>query len=112
MDHGCNSRRCRRRRNGLNNFGLRWGSRADSMATSGHEFLEEDEMGFLLPPPQVDLLLVPSLRDEMLTITNFSGHPWLTDRLAVANPIPVVPPVTSPIFPSSLPIFISPGKAA
>jgi Asp-tRNA(Asn)/Glu-tRNA(Gln) amidotransferase A subunit family amidase len=24
---------------------------------------------------QVDLLLVPSLRDEMLTITNFTGHP-------------------------------------
>ena len=29
---------------------------------------------------QVDLLLVPSLRDEMLTITNFSGHPSLTLR--------------------------------
>ncbi|HVJ09317.1 MAG TPA: amidase family protein [Acidisarcina sp.] len=27
---------------------------------------------------QVDLLLVPSLRDEMLTITNFTGHPSLT----------------------------------
>ena len=27
---------------------------------------------------QVDLLLVPSLRDEMLTITNFTGHPALT----------------------------------
>src|SRR4029077_14016583 len=26
---------------------------------------------------QVDLLLVPSLRDEMLTITNFTGHPSL-----------------------------------
>jgi len=24
---------------------------------------------------QVDMLLVPSLRDEMLTITNFTGHP-------------------------------------
>jgi Asp-tRNA(Asn)/Glu-tRNA(Gln) amidotransferase A subunit family amidase len=28
----------------------------------------------------VDLLLVPSLRDEMLTITNFTGHPSLTLR--------------------------------
>ena len=29
---------------------------------------------------QVDMLLVPSLRDEMLTITNFTGHPSLTLR--------------------------------
>jgi Asp-tRNA(Asn)/Glu-tRNA(Gln) amidotransferase A subunit family amidase len=29
---------------------------------------------------QVDLLLVPSLRDEMLTIGNFTGHPSLTFR--------------------------------
>jgi len=29
---------------------------------------------------QLDLLLVPSLRDEMLTITNFTGHPSLTLR--------------------------------
>lgn len=28
----------------------------------------------------VDLLLVPSLRDEMLTLTNFTGHPSLTLR--------------------------------
>jgi Asp-tRNA(Asn)/Glu-tRNA(Gln) amidotransferase A subunit family amidase len=28
----------------------------------------------------VDLLLVPSLRDEMLTISNFTGHPSLTIR--------------------------------
>jgi Asp-tRNA(Asn)/Glu-tRNA(Gln) amidotransferase A subunit family amidase len=28
----------------------------------------------------IDLLLVPSLRDEMLTITNFTGHPSLTLR--------------------------------
>jgi Asp-tRNA(Asn)/Glu-tRNA(Gln) amidotransferase A subunit family amidase len=27
---------------------------------------------------QVDLLLVPSLRDEMLTLSNFTGHPSLT----------------------------------
>ena len=29
---------------------------------------------------RVDLLLVPSLRDEMLTLTNFTGHPSLTLR--------------------------------
>lgn len=29
---------------------------------------------------KVDLLLVPSLRDEMLTVTNFTGHPSLTLR--------------------------------
>jgi len=29
---------------------------------------------------QVDMLLVPSLRDEMLTITNATGHPSLTLR--------------------------------
>src|SRR5437868_11578851 len=28
----------------------------------------------------VDLLLVPSLRDEQLTLTNFTGHPSLTFR--------------------------------
>jgi Asp-tRNA(Asn)/Glu-tRNA(Gln) amidotransferase A subunit family amidase len=28
----------------------------------------------------VDLLLVPSVRDEMLTITNFTGHPALVLR--------------------------------
>jgi Asp-tRNA(Asn)/Glu-tRNA(Gln) amidotransferase A subunit family amidase len=35
-----------------------------------------EEMGRLFA--RVDLLLVPSLRDEMLTITNFTGHPSLT----------------------------------
>jgi Asp-tRNA(Asn)/Glu-tRNA(Gln) amidotransferase A subunit family amidase len=29
---------------------------------------------------QVDVLLVPSLRDEILTITNFTGQPSLTLR--------------------------------
>jgi Asp-tRNA(Asn)/Glu-tRNA(Gln) amidotransferase A subunit family amidase len=29
---------------------------------------------------EVDLLLVPALRDEMLTVTNFTGHPSLTLR--------------------------------
>jgi Asp-tRNA(Asn)/Glu-tRNA(Gln) amidotransferase A subunit family amidase len=36
------------------------------------------EMGRLFS--QADLMLVPSLRDEMLTITNFTGHPSLTIR--------------------------------
>src|SRR5215468_4559752 len=34
---------------------------------------------------QVDLLLVPSLRDEMLTITNFTGQPSLTFRAGFVN---------------------------
>jgi Asp-tRNA(Asn)/Glu-tRNA(Gln) amidotransferase A subunit family amidase len=34
---------------------------------------------------QVDLLLVPSLRDEMLTVTNFTGHPSLTLRAGFVN---------------------------
>jgi Asp-tRNA(Asn)/Glu-tRNA(Gln) amidotransferase A subunit family amidase len=34
---------------------------------------------------QVDLLLVPSLRDEMLTISNFTGHPSLTLRAGLVN---------------------------
>ncbi len=37
-----------------------------------------NEMGRLML--QVDMLLVPSLRDEMLTITNSTGHPSLTLR--------------------------------
>src|SRR5207253_5402260 len=55
---------------------------------------------------QVDLLLVPSLRDEMLTITNFTGHPSLTLRAGFvqvsqarsdwapdpANPLPTFSP--------------------
>src|SRR5205085_8555882 len=28
----------------------------------------------------VDIMIVPSLRDEQLTITNFTGHPSLTMR--------------------------------
>jgi len=33
----------------------------------------------------VDVLLVPSLRDEMLTISNFTGHPSLTLRTGFVN---------------------------
>src|SRR3954471_11905378 len=55
---------------------------------------------------QVDLLLVPSLRDEMLTLSNFTGHPSLTLRAGFvtvsearsdwapdpANPLPTFSP--------------------
>jgi Asp-tRNA(Asn)/Glu-tRNA(Gln) amidotransferase A subunit family amidase len=34
---------------------------------------------------RVDLLLVPSLRDEMLTLSNFTGHPSLTIRAGFVN---------------------------
>jgi Asp-tRNA(Asn)/Glu-tRNA(Gln) amidotransferase A subunit family amidase len=34
---------------------------------------------------EVDLVLVPSLRDEQLTITNFTGHPSLTFRAGFVN---------------------------
>jgi Asp-tRNA(Asn)/Glu-tRNA(Gln) amidotransferase A subunit family amidase len=34
---------------------------------------------------QVDVLLVPSLRDEILTVTNFTGHPSLTLRAGFVN---------------------------
>ena len=34
---------------------------------------------------RVDLLLIPSLRDEMLTISNFTGHPSLTFRAGFVN---------------------------
>jgi len=37
-----------------------------------------DEMGRVMS--EVDLLLVPALRDEIVTITNFTGHPSLTMR--------------------------------
>jgi Asp-tRNA(Asn)/Glu-tRNA(Gln) amidotransferase A subunit family amidase len=55
---------------------------------------------------EVDVLLVPSLRDEQLTITNFTGHPSLTLRAGFvevtqarsdwapdpANPLPTFSP--------------------
>jgi Asp-tRNA(Asn)/Glu-tRNA(Gln) amidotransferase A subunit family amidase len=34
---------------------------------------------------EVDVLLVPSLRDEMLTVSNFTGHPSLTLRAGFVN---------------------------
>jgi Asp-tRNA(Asn)/Glu-tRNA(Gln) amidotransferase A subunit family amidase len=41
------------------------------------------EMGRVMT--EVDVLLVPSLRDEMLTISNFTGHPSLTLRAGFVN---------------------------
>jgi Asp-tRNA(Asn)/Glu-tRNA(Gln) amidotransferase A subunit family amidase len=34
---------------------------------------------------EVDVLLVPSLRDEMITVSNFTGHPSLTLRAGFVN---------------------------
>ncbi|MEO7966771.1 MAG: amidase family protein, partial [Gemmatimonadaceae bacterium] len=34
---------------------------------------------------KVDVMLVPSLRDESLTVTNFTGHPSLTVRTGFVN---------------------------
>jgi len=53
-------------------------SAVDFVQTDRFRRMVADEMGRLFS--QVDLLLVPSLRDEMLTITNFTGHPSLTLR--------------------------------
>ena len=58
---------------------------------------------------QVDLLLVPSLRDEQLTITNFTGHPSLTLRAGLVLSMSTTrqsrsyrfPPSVSTIFASN-----------
>ncbi len=64
---------------------------------------------------EVDLLLVPSLRDEMLTISNFTGHPSLTLRTGSVQvsetrsdwaPDPTNPPVKFKI-PRSVPYGIT-----
>jgi Asp-tRNA(Asn)/Glu-tRNA(Gln) amidotransferase A subunit family amidase len=53
---------------------------------SAVDFVQADRMRRLVAREmarvfsEVDLLLVPSLRDEMLTISNFTGHPSLTMR--------------------------------
>jgi Asp-tRNA(Asn)/Glu-tRNA(Gln) amidotransferase A subunit family amidase len=56
---------------------------------------------------EVDLLLVPSLRDEMLTLTNFTGHPSLTLRAGFVEVTKArsdwAPDVNNP-----MPIFSSP----
>ena len=53
-------------------------SAVDFVQSDRFRRLVANEMGRIFS--QVDLLLVPSLRDEMLTITNFTGHPSLTLR--------------------------------
>jgi Asp-tRNA(Asn)/Glu-tRNA(Gln) amidotransferase A subunit family amidase len=53
-------------------------SAVDFVQTDRFRRMVAVEMGRIFT--EVDLLLVPSLRDEMLTITNFTGHPSLTLR--------------------------------
>jgi Asp-tRNA(Asn)/Glu-tRNA(Gln) amidotransferase A subunit family amidase len=53
-------------------------SAVDFVQTDRFRRMVATEMGRIFS--QVDLLLVPSLRDEMLTLTNFTGHPSLTFR--------------------------------
>jgi Asp-tRNA(Asn)/Glu-tRNA(Gln) amidotransferase A subunit family amidase len=53
-------------------------SAVDFVQTDRFRRMVANQMGELFS--KVDLLLVPSLRDEMLTITNFTGHPSLTLR--------------------------------
>jgi Asp-tRNA(Asn)/Glu-tRNA(Gln) amidotransferase A subunit family amidase len=58
---------------------------------SAVDFVQADRMRRLVAQEmarvfsQVDLLIVPSLRDEMLTISNFTGHPSLTLRTGFVN---------------------------
>ncbi|MFL6710446.1 MAG: amidase [Massilia sp.] len=53
---------------------------------SAADFVQADRMRRMVAQEmarifsEVDLLIVPSLRDEMLTISNFTGHPSLTLR--------------------------------
>jgi Asp-tRNA(Asn)/Glu-tRNA(Gln) amidotransferase A subunit family amidase len=56
----------------------RFVSAVDFVQTDRFRRKVAEEMGRVLS--EVDLLLVPALRDEMLTITNFTGHPALTMR--------------------------------
>jgi Asp-tRNA(Asn)/Glu-tRNA(Gln) amidotransferase A subunit family amidase len=79
---------------------------------SAVDFVQADRMrrmiaaGMARIMTEADLLLVPSLRDEMLTISNFTGHPSLTMRAGFvevsearsdwapdpANPLPTFSP--------------------
>jgi Asp-tRNA(Asn)/Glu-tRNA(Gln) amidotransferase A subunit family amidase len=58
---------------------------------SGVDFVQADRFRRLVALEmarvfsEVDLLLVPSLRDEMLTLSNFTGHPSLTLRAGFVN---------------------------
>ncbi len=53
-------------------------SAVDFVQTDRFRRMVAQEMARIMT--EVDLLLVPSLRDEMLTLTNFTGHPSLTFR--------------------------------
>ena len=62
-----------------NSFRQSWFlSAVDFVSTDRFRRMVAEQMGRIFS--QVDLLLVPSLRDEMLTITNFTGQPSLTLR--------------------------------
>jgi Asp-tRNA(Asn)/Glu-tRNA(Gln) amidotransferase A subunit family amidase len=58
---------------------------------------------------QVDLLLVPSLRDEMLTLSNFTGHPSLTLRAGFVN-VPEARSHRAPDPKNPLPRFSPPRR--
>lgn len=63
----------------------------ESRFISAVDFVQADRMRRMVAGEMarifanVDLLLVPSLRDEQLTITNFTGHPSLTFRAGFVN---------------------------
>jgi Asp-tRNA(Asn)/Glu-tRNA(Gln) amidotransferase A subunit family amidase len=63
----------------------------ESRFLSAVDFVQADRMRRLVAAEMarvfsnIDVLLVPSLRDEQLTITNFTGHPSLTLRAGFVN---------------------------
>ena len=59
---------------------------------------------------EVDLLLVPSLRDEMLVITNFTGHPSLTLRAGFVE-VQKARSDWAPDPEHPLPTFVTPRRA-
>ena len=61
---------------------------------------------------QVDLLLVPSLRDEMLTITNFTGHPSLTLRAGFRRGVGGPQRLGARSRPSAAEVFATTSRAA
>jgi Asp-tRNA(Asn)/Glu-tRNA(Gln) amidotransferase A subunit family amidase len=76
---GVTSSRCRFRTPGRTSSGSRGSSpRSTSSRPDRLRRLVAQEMARVFD--KVDLLLVPSLRDEMLTISNQTGHPSLTLR--------------------------------
>jgi len=58
---------------------------------------------------EVDIMVVPSLRDEQLTITNFTGHPSLTLRAGFVN-VPEARSDWAPDPANPLPKFLPPRR--